>query len=152
MRMHRPHYTILGIIVISLSGEASAQITPTQPASPCITGIEFDTLATKVIQVVKQYTAPADSADDAYRIGLGYALVAANQLSIVTQSTVCTKAEAAYRTATSGGQGNTGRVVVVKAGETYTVLDPGHYWSHADPRYRYVLMNNKYQVITVFGN
>jgi hypothetical protein len=99
-------------------------------AQTCVQMAEFDSMAAGVIRMVRSYTTPADSAYNAYRIGLGYPLVAASQVTLVSKEQDCKKARDEFNAKLPTGTGRTNRVVVVKAGSTYTVIDPATSLTH----------------------
>lgn len=123
----------------------------TSAQSSCVGASEFGNLAQDVLARVQELVAPVDADDERNRVAYGYPLVPRNQVSIVTQSATCAKAFAAYQTATSGGAGYSGRVVVVKAGTTYTVVDPGYYWNPSSKAYHWVLMDSKFKTISLIA-
>jgi hypothetical protein len=117
-----------------------------QAQSVCMTLAESDSVGSEVLARVKDYVSSNEPPHVAARNAYGYPALAASQVTLVTQNAVCTKAEAAYRAATTGGAGRTGRVVVIKAGNTLTVLDPGWTPSVSSPSRVLVLMDNKYKL------
>jgi hypothetical protein len=140
MTVHR----ILAFL-LCVPAAAVAQKNAPQP-TVCISIQEFDSLGAGMLRRIARYTEPADAAYDEYRRGYGYPLVPASQLSLVTQESVCKKAAAAYRSATTGA-GWLGRVAVVKAGTTYTVIDPGYYYDAANKAALWVLLDSKFKPI-----
>ena len=134
---------IAAALMLLFVGDARAQT--------CVTLAEHDSLAAGVLSMVRSYTAPADSGAEAYRVSLGYPLVNANQVTLVTKEQDCKKARDAFRAATTQGSGWTDRVVVVKAGQTYTVIDPGYVYNSEAPRLVYVLLDNQFRFKNFIG-
>lgn len=117
--------------------------------STCISSTEYNGLPQKVLARVQKLTAPMNASDESTRVAYGYPLVPAAQVTLVTQAATCTKAYATFKSSTTGGAGYTGRVIVVKAGTTYTVVDPGYYWNAASRALHLVLMDSKYKRINL---
>ena len=135
----------LAFLLLLLPAVAGAQKKAPQPLV-CISIQEFDSVGAGMLQRIARYTQPVDPVYDEYRRGYGYPLVPASQLALVTSESVCKKAAAAYRAATTGA-GWLGRVAVVKAGTTYTVLDPGYYFDAANKAALWVLMDSRFKPI-----
>jgi hypothetical protein len=114
----------------------------------CIQLNELNSVAANVMALVRSYTSPVDSAFDIARAGLGYPLVPASQVTLVTREADCKKARDAYQTKMGNLQGYSGRVVVVKAGNTFTVLDPSAYYNPANRRNLYGLFDSHFALIS----
>ena len=111
-----------------------------------------DSASLRLVEWVDNQTNPTDAVEDSYRVAMGYPLLPRSQVSVVTHNATCNKALAAYQAAGAGGAGFTGRVAVVKAGNTYTVYDPGYYYGPA-PKVGdfYVQLDSRFKVINKFG-
>ena len=120
-------------------------------AQTCVGLAERESLAVGVLAMVRTYTAPADSVAEVYRVFLGYPLVSADQVTLVTTEQDCRKARDEFNAKLPTGTGRTNRVVVVKAGSTYTVIDPGYVYNASTPRLVYVLMNNQFKFVRFLG-
>lgn len=122
-----------------------------QAQSPCIGVAEFDSLGAYLLRKVATYTEPNHAAYDNARKDMGLPLAAANTLTVVTNSATCQKAAAAYAAKVSGiGGGLSGRVLVVKAGTTYVVLDPNYYRLASNKQYAHMVMTSKFKVGVIF--
>ena len=131
------------ILLARLSAKAESQT--------CVQIAEFDSLGAGVIRMVRSYTAPVDSVYERYRIGLGYPRVSASEVTLVTKEEDCKKARDEFRARTPQGSGWIDRVVVVKAGNMYTVIDPGYVYNTSAPRLLYVLMNQQFRFVSFLG-
>lgn len=143
MTLRIPLHVLAPALMLVAATEARAQT--------CVGLAESDSLAVGVLAMVRSYTAPADSAAEADRVFLGYPLVNANQVTLVTKEQDCKKARDEFNAKLPTGTGRTNRVVVVKAGSTYTVIDPGYVYNASAPRLVYVLMNNHFKFVTFIG-
>lgn len=101
--------------------------------------------------MVRQYTSPADASYEESRVALGYPLVPASQVTLVTREQDCKKARDVYRANTPQGGGWANRVVVVKAGSTFTVIDPGYTFNPAEPRLLYALLDSRFRFVRFIG-
>lgn len=139
--MRRSLLTALALALI-----ASLSSAPALRAQSCISIAEFDSTGAYLLGKVRTLTAPRDTVYDAARRALGLPLVAAANVTLVTQSSICSKAAAAYAAKIAGaGGGLTGRVLVVKAGTMYVVLDPNYYLLASNKQYRHMVMDSKFK-------
>jgi hypothetical protein len=76
-------------------------------------------------------------------------LVAANELSLVTQDDTCMKARPAYEVVANaeGGTGLSGKLWVVKVGEVFAVVDPGYHWGPEPGAWKLVVMDSTYKTL-----
>jgi hypothetical protein len=100
-------------------------VQPLQGQSVCRSA---DSTSAALIRDVGRYSSATAGDDKTMRDSLRLPLTSPSQVVLVTTSSICQKANTAYQTAVSasGGTGLSGRVYVVKVGQTYAVLDPNY--------------------------
>lgn len=79
--------------------------------------------------------------------------VPATQVTLVTKSATCSKANAAYqlKLAGTGGPPFSGQVYVLQVGSTYAVMDPAFYYDSQLPKERViVIMDSKFKALSKF--
>lgn len=79
--------------------------------------------------------------------------VPASQVVLITQATVCRKANGAYRRflAGTGGPPFSGQVYVLRAGSTYAVMDPAFYYDPQLPHeWVIVILDSSFKVLSKF--
>lgn len=79
------------------------------------------------------------------------AAVPANQVTLVTQTTTCKKANAAYRSQLAGaGTGFSNQVYVLQIGTTYAVADPAFYVGPAMNPHNWVIliMDSRFKILS----
>jgi transglutaminase-like putative cysteine protease len=101
-----------------------------QQQSPCRSA---DTLSAELIDMVTKYTTTTEPDGVEARDSLGLPSVPANQVVLVTKRSTCSQAAQAYAAQLTVNTGTlSGRVYLVKAGNTYIVYDPEYVYSDPD--------------------
>ena len=141
----------LFVAVCSLVALTAASPLRLPAQSPCIGVAEFVSLGMYLLRKTATMTAPSDSGYDKARQAMGLPRVAARDLAVVTDSATCRRAAAAYAArAGSKGGGLSGRVLVVKAGTSYVVLDPDYYLLASNRQYTHMVMTSHFKVGVMF--
>ncbi len=103
-------------------------------------------------QEITRYSAAATADEQAVRDSLRLASASPSQVVLVTQETVCRKANSAYKTklANTGGSGFSDRVYVLQVGNTYAVFDPSFTYDASLGYWTIVVLDSRYKPLSVF--
>ena len=157
-RMPKTQPALLAICVLGAGllarAPAALAVRPRQGPT-CIPLAEEDSIGVYLLSRVATFSVRPDSAFNQDRILYQLPLVRTDQIALVTNEKICSRAAAAYAAALAGqGSGLTGRVLVaqVGAGATgrYVVLDP---YFAPDPTHRsyvHLVMDFQFRVLHRF--
>lgn len=136
-------YAVLVCVVVS-ADNAQAQ-------TVCIPPSQADSLDLYLVDKVSAYTEPIDASYEESRVALKLPVVARTQLQVITQETTCKRLRDAYAAKVAGvGSGLSGRVLALKVGTVYVVLDPSYRDNPSFGGYTHMVIDSKYNVLTVF--
>lgn len=144
--MHTHHRTLLLALLVGAVGGprlASSQ-TVCRPA---------DKVSASLIHELARYSAATTGGNAVVRDSLRLPYTPAAQVVLVTNESVCKKANAAYQADRAGkGGGLSGRVYVVAVGNTYAVLDPSYRydptWPH--PSRTILIVSSRFERLSLF--
>ena len=111
-----------------------------------------DSTSAILVQHLANYASATDAPAAAMRNSLGIPHTPANEVTLVSQESVCKKARDAYAVdrAGKGVGGSSGRVYVIAVGNTYAIVDPAYHYARPTD-WTILIVDSKFRRLSLIG-
>jgi len=101
---------------------------------------------------IGRYTSATGGDNKVVRDSLRLPLLSASQIIVVTQESVCKKANSAFQSywANRGGTAFSGRVYVLQIGSVYGVSDPSYHYRATNADSPLLFLDSRYKALSVY--